>query len=635
MADERIRYVLSAVDETRGAFRSLETGLTRIRDQAAVVATRFTAIGGALSVLGAGAAFKNAVDELAALDDAAESTGASVESLSSLLNTLAPTGVTLDQISDAAGKLARSMKGAADETKGAGEAFKALGIEIRDASGNFRAVDDVLTEIATSLARYEDGPNKVAIAQAIFGKSGAGLLPMLKDLATRQREAGTVTGEQAAQAERLANAWRTLDTEATKLRQAIASEVIPGLADLIEQFNAVGRAGGSMWERIRGALGPNKAMKDLESDLAGLTAQRETAARLGLSDDALADYDRRIEEVRAKIQRLTGALRIANGPTLKESIFGDVGYGGGALGNAPAIGRDGDAAKAARDAAQAYRDFDAFIRQAEIDSQLNENAAAAKAFADATRDLVAELETFEAVEMSTRGAPLAADVAGWQKVADLLREIRGIDAASKTRDAALDSANQLLNSGAITFDEYEKLSAKILGVTEPAKDGITELTGAARDLGLTFQSAFEDAIVGGEKFSKVLQSLGQDILRILVRKTITEPIIGGLLGDGKTGGLLSPLLAAIGIGKRAAGGPVGAGLPYLVGERGPELIVPRSAGTVIPNHALGGGQTVVHNHYHIDSRTDRSVIVADIQRAQLASLGAQRDARARGNEAFA
>ena len=31
-----------------------------------------------------------------------------------------------------------------------------------------------------------------------------------------------------------------------------------------------------------------------------------------------------------------------------------------------------------------------------------------------------------------------------------------------------------------------------------------------------------------------------------------------------------------------------AGHPYLVGEQGPELVVPRSAGTVIPNHALGG-----------------------------------------------
>jgi phage-related minor tail protein len=41
------------------------------------------------------------------------------------------------------------------------------------------------------------------------------------------------------------------------------------------------------------------------------------------------------------------------------------------------------------------------------------------------------------------------------------------------------------------------------------------------------------------------------------------------------------------------GGPVRAGRPYLVGEAGPELIIPRDAGTVVPNRqireAMGGG----------------------------------------------
>ena len=38
---------------------------------------------------------------------------------------------------------------------------------------------------------------------------------------------------------------------------------------------------------------------------------------------------------------------------------------------------------------------------------------------------------------------------------------------------------------------------------------------------------------------------------------------------------------------RAAGGPVTGGTPYLVGERGPEIVVPRASGAVIPNHMLG------------------------------------------------
>lgn len=54
-----------------------------------------------------------------------------------------------------------------------------------------------------------------------------------------------------------------------------------------------------------------------------------------------------------------------------------------------------------------------------------------------------------------------------------------------------------------------------------------------------------------------------------------------------------------GYGFRANGGPVEAGSPYIVGERGPELLIPRSAGTVVPNGQFGqsitmnGGVSVV------------------------------------------
>ncbi|MFC3076360.1 phage tail tape measure protein [Shinella pollutisoli] len=46
-------------------------------------------------------------------------------------------------------------------------------------------------------------------------------------------------------------------------------------------------------------------------------------------------------------------------------------------------------------------------------------------------------------------------------------------------------------------------------------------------------------------------------------------------------------------GPRAKGGPVTGGRPYLVGERGPEVVVPGRSGTVVPNHALGGGGIVL------------------------------------------
>ncbi len=74
-----------------------------------------------------------------------------------------------------------------------------------------------------------------------------------------------------------------------------------------------------------------------------------------------------------------------------------------------------------------------------------------------------------------------------------------------------------------------------------------------------------------------------------------DKIIGAI---GKIPSLPSLPSLPFGIGERQHGGPVLAGMPYLVGEKGPEIILPRSPGTVIPNSALRssasvGGMTLV------------------------------------------
>lgn len=56
-------------------------------------------------------------------------------------------------------------------------------------------------------------------------------------------------------------------------------------------------------------------------------------------------------------------------------------------------------------------------------------------------------------------------------------------------------------------------------------------------------------------------------------------------------------------GSRALGGPVSAGLPYLVGERGPEVIVPRQGGTVHP----AGSRVEIHHHHHWEVKVPPTV----------------------------
>jgi tape measure domain-containing protein len=102
----------------------------------------------------------------------------------------------------------------------------------------------------------------------------------------------------------------------------------------------------------------------------------------------------------------------------------------------------------------------------------------------------------------------------------------------------------------------------------------------------TFQGA-EDAIVkfvqtGKMNFSDFANSIIAEMIRIAVRQAIIAPIMNMF------GGWMSKLFP----GKKAAGGPVSGGKPYIVGERGPELFTPNSNGSITPNHAVGGTTNV-------------------------------------------
>jgi hypothetical protein len=67
-----------------------------------------------------------------------------------------------------------------------------------------------------------------------------------------------------------------------------------------------------------------------------------------------------------------------------------------------------------------------------------------------------------------------------------------------------------------------------------------------------------------------------------------------LIGFGaRIGGAIGGAVGALGFGGgRALGGPVSGGTAYMVGERGPELFVPKGSGTIIPNGMSGGGATI-------------------------------------------
>ena len=117
-------------------------------------------------------------------------------------------------------------------------------------------------------------------------------------------------------------------------------------------------------------------------------------------------------------------------------------------------------------------------------------------------------------------------------------------------------AKKLADNAAIIEDSFKRLS-----------DTITQ------DIG----NGIKGLIQGTQSLNDVLRNVTNKIADAFLNMAI----FGNFGGGSVTGGLLG----AIGF---ANGGKPPVGRPSIVGERGPELFVPNSAGNIIPNHELGG-----------------------------------------------
>ncbi len=108
-----------------------------------------------------------------------------------------------------------------------------------------------------------------------------------------------------------------------------------------------------------------------------------------------------------------------------------------------------------------------------------------------------------------------------------------IAAAARAGQRVVDNEKDAESQKALLdlLKEEEKLTKK-------QKDAAKKATDQARELGMTFTSAFEASIKGGEKFSDVLGALGKDIENILLRRIITEPLTAAItnFGTDKTNG---------------------------------------------------------------------------------------------------
>lgn len=125
------------------------------------------------------------------------------------------------------------------------------------------------------------------------------------------------------------------------------------------------------------------------------------------------------------------------------------------------------------------------------------------------------------------------------------------------------------------LEERTKMVNKLTDTYSKIFETQDRIKATGKEVGNIIAQGFEDAIIAGNGLRDVVKGIAQDLLRLFIRQQITTPLASGI------GSFFNGLMG------RASGGPVTSGTPYMVGERGPEIFVPRGSGTIIPNHALG------------------------------------------------
>jgi len=151
-------------------------------------------------------------------------------------------------------------------------------------------------------------------------------------------------------------------------------------------------------------------------------------------------------------------------------------------------------------------------------------------------------------------------------------------------------------------EEYEQYLIQL----EAARVKTQEWSNAMNQFGLSIATSFADSfasvlVSGGnllEGLGQIFVDLGKQIAAMVIKAAVLAALLSitGLGGTAMaSGGIFSKgsgfsnILQGLMGGAFADGGSPPVGKMSLVGERGPELFVPGSSGTIIPNHALGGG----------------------------------------------
>lgn len=608
-----------------------EKRLKKFEKEVSDTATRLaTGVGAIAAAIGGSIAL---VDQFAQsigqYQDISEKIGDTASAVASLQLAADTSGTSIDTVASASVKLTAALSKVDEESDSVAKALAAINIPLDE----FRklAPVDQLQRVSQELAAFENGAGKTAVAVALFGRAGAELLPFLNDLADAQQTNAQLTDEQIAAADEFTKTLAAMRSELSTAAKVVAAEILPSFQAFIDYIkesevgftllNAAGAVFKTVFETVS-VVAANVAFVfvSVGREIGAVLAQLAALARLDISgfnaiskavkeDGARARAE--LDKFQKQLFNPSPAAATPQRPALNFSSATPRASGGGGRASAPrqseadryleSLQKQLERTKDLTVAEQLLTDIQAgrlgkvSAAQQNVLLGVAQQIDAAKLFAEEEKKRLDQLKQIEASEKSLMD--MGASV--YESTRTELEKLT-------VEEARL---SELLQADAINWDTYARAvdaaRESYKATTETAKvvgDEIDEFSkNAARSIQDSIGDGLVDAMNGnfkniGDGFTKLLQrlvaeSLATDITRALFGKS----------GGGEGSGLFGDALGAIGSffnfgGARASGGDVMSGRSYLVGEQGPEMFVPRTAGLVMnAAQTSGGGRSTVNN----------------------------------------
>jgi hypothetical protein len=449
----------------------------------------------------------NAADDMGKM---AQKFGVPVEELSRLKHAADLSGVAMEGLGTGLRKLSQNMNETANgANNAASQAFSALGISVTDADGRLKSSSAVMTEIAGKLSHMQDGAQKTAIAMAIFGRSGADLIPMLNagasGLSAMMAEADAlgivISGSTAKAAEAFNDNLTRMGTITSAMVTKITAHMLPALEDFAAMMVQSANNTDAMQMVADGLIGVLKALASVAIGTA--QAFRAVAAAIG------------------------GAWNAAK-------LFFEMDFSGSSAALMEGISAAGDEIAKAQSAITQVWDAGAGGMSMRQFRERTTGAFGAVG-AGAGEEFVANFEK------ATKGGGARTRTALDPMVAEAKRVFEATRTPLEAYQASIARLNELLAAGAINQDTYNRAVVQAQDAFKQAEEAGKKTKGVMEGIGQSisssFASAFSGLIDGSKKVKDVLRDLLSQLTSMLLNKAFTSLFSGVFGGGGALGGI--------------------------------------------------------------------------------------------------